>query len=70
MITVVAVLTYAFRMAAHLGGFGELTNTIKDVAVAGGGLVLAGTLPFSDEQVNLLNKRESETAVNAHSQAS
>ena len=47
-------------MAAHLGSFGELTNTIKDVAVAGGTLVLAGTLPFSDEHVNLLNKRESE----------
>lgn len=42
MILVVAVLTYAFRMAAHMSSFSELTNTIKDVAVAGGALVLSG----------------------------
>ena len=29
MILVVAVLTYAFRLAAHLGSFSELTNTLK-----------------------------------------
>jgi uncharacterized membrane protein len=42
MILFVAALTYAFRMAAHLGSYGELTNTMKDVAVAGGAMMLAG----------------------------
>ena len=42
MILLVAVLTYAFRMVAHEGSYCELTNTIKDAAVAGGALILAG----------------------------
>lgn len=46
MILSVAVLVYAFRVAAHLGSYSELTNTVKDVAVAGGLLVLAGVLPL------------------------
>lgn len=45
MLLSVAVLTYGFRAAAHLGSYSELTNTVKDVAVAGGLLVLAGILP-------------------------
>ncbi len=42
MILLAAVLTYAFRMVAHEGSYCELTNTIKDAAVAGGALILAG----------------------------
>lgn len=49
MIFGVAVLTYAFRAAAGGGNYGELTNTLKDVAVAGGTLILAGTLPCEDQ---------------------
>jgi uncharacterized membrane protein len=45
MILAVAVLTYLFRLEAHLGSYAELTNTIKDVALAGGALILAGSLP-------------------------
>lgn len=49
MILVVAVLTYAFRVLAHLGSYSELTNSVKDVAVAGGLLVLAGILPAENK---------------------
>jgi hypothetical protein len=34
MILSVTVITYLVRMAAHVGNYGELTNTMKDVAVA------------------------------------
>lgn len=44
MILAAAVLTYALRLIAQLGSYSELTNTVKDVAVAGGLLVLAGLL--------------------------
>lgn len=51
MILAIAVLTYAFRVAAHVGNIGELTNTLKDVAVAGGAFILAGTLPSENRSV-------------------
>jgi hypothetical protein len=34
MVLSVTVITYLVRMAAHVGNYGELTNTMKDVAVA------------------------------------
>lgn len=49
MILVVAVLTYGFRVIAHLGNYSELTDSVKDVAVAGGLLVLAAILPSEDQ---------------------
>lgn len=44
MILAVAILTYAFRMAGHAANLGELINTAKDVAAAGGAFILAGIL--------------------------
>jgi uncharacterized membrane protein len=35
-VLIAAITTYLFRMYAHAGNFGELTNTMKDVALAGG----------------------------------
>ena len=43
-ILAVAVLTYLFRVAANGGSYSELTNTMKDLGVAGGALMLAGIL--------------------------
>jgi len=51
MLLAVAVLTYGFRVLANLGNYGELTNTLKDVAVAGGAFILAGTLPLENRAV-------------------
>jgi hypothetical protein len=51
MILAVAALTYAFRVAGHVGNLGELINTLKDVAVAGGAFILAGILPFETRSV-------------------
>jgi uncharacterized membrane protein len=45
MILLTVVLTYAFRVAAGLGNLGELTNMLKDIAVAGGALILSETFP-------------------------
>ncbi len=46
----VAATTYLFRMAAHLGNYSELTNTMKDVAVAGGAFILGGTFSFNQRR--------------------
>jgi uncharacterized membrane protein YphA (DoxX/SURF4 family) len=45
LILMVTVLTYAFRTIAGLHNFGELTNMMKDVALAGGAFILSGTYP-------------------------
>lgn len=42
-ILIIAVPTYALRMFAHFGNYGELTNTVKDIALAGGAF-LAGEI--------------------------
>jgi uncharacterized membrane protein len=52
MIVVVAALTYAFRMVARLGSYGELTNSIKDLAVGGGALIIAGSMQAKDPLVS------------------
>lgn len=48
MVLAVAVCTYAFRMAGHVANVGELTNTVKDVAVAGGAFILSGMVSDKD----------------------
>ena len=48
MLLVVTILTYALRMAAGQGSYSELTNAIKDIAVAGGALILAGLTKTED----------------------
>lgn len=51
MILVVAVVTYAFRIVGHADNLGELINTLKDLAVAGGALILAEALPCESRSV-------------------
>lgn len=59
MILSVAALTYLFRLAAGEGSYGELTNTMKDLAVAGGALISARFLAGEDQR-SAARKRESE----------
>ena len=39
-----AIGTYALRVMAHQGQIGELVNTAKDIGLAGGALILAGSM--------------------------
>ena len=39
-----AIGTYVLRAMAHQGQIGELVNTAKDIGLAGGALILAGSM--------------------------
>ncbi|HEX3438073.1 MAG TPA: hypothetical protein VHT24_14995 [Pseudacidobacterium sp.] len=62
MILIVAVLTYAFRVAAGVANNGEFINTLKDVAVAGGAFILAGVLPKTSEDASVPQTAPTSTA--------
>lgn len=66
MILVSAVATYLFRMLAHVGNLGELTNTLKDVALAGGAFVLAGTLDAESVPVAVSSRTYGPSADEMH----
>jgi hypothetical protein len=51
MILIATAVVYAFRVAGHGGSIGELTNTLKDVGVAGGAFILAGELSHKRQPV-------------------
>jgi hypothetical protein len=46
----VAATTYRFRMDAHLGNYSKLTNTMKDVAVAGAAFILGDSFSFDQHR--------------------
>lgn len=47
-------------MAAHLGNYSALTNTMKDVAAAGGAFILIGTFSFNQRRPAIVSEAVDE----------